>query len=111
MGLEEAKVYSPSGGDNPFQLGQTDVHGRFSFVPDAPGLWRVVVKDGLGHVAEAAVEIDDAFISGAAGAKVAHSGPTAISGIQKLSLALTGLALIITLAALVLTLRRLKRRG
>lgn len=39
----------PPQGDTPFQSGLTDGQGRFTFVPDRPGDWRVEVDDGLGH--------------------------------------------------------------
>ncbi len=32
-----------------FQVGRTDRNGRFAFVPDVPGQWRLAVLDGLGH--------------------------------------------------------------
>jgi len=33
----------------PFQTGRTDRNGRFLFLPDTPGDWRVVVNDEMGH--------------------------------------------------------------
>lgn len=42
-------VYAPSDGENPYLQGVTDKHGRFAFVPDAPGEWRVEVEDATGH--------------------------------------------------------------
>ena len=33
----------------PFQTGRTDRNGRFLFLPDQPGDWKVVVKDEMGH--------------------------------------------------------------
>jgi nickel transport protein len=33
----------------PFQTGRTDRNGRFLFLPDNPGDWRVVVNDDMGH--------------------------------------------------------------
>lgn len=35
-----------------WQTGRTDPMGRFAFVPDRPGEWRVSVDDGQGHRAE-----------------------------------------------------------
>lgn len=57
MSYLEAKVYSP--GDEKFahQTGRTDALGRFAFVPDAAGVWRVVVRDDEGHLAEAVAEV------------------------------------------------------
>lgn len=42
-------IYAPANPDTPFLQGVTDQHGRFAFVPDAPGEWRVEVEDGTGH--------------------------------------------------------------
>ena len=33
----------------PFQTGRTDRNGRFLFLPDKPGEWKVVVNDEMGH--------------------------------------------------------------
>ncbi len=33
----------------PFQSGRTDRNGRFLFYPDEIGVWKIVVKDGMGH--------------------------------------------------------------
>jgi nickel transport protein len=35
-----------------FQTGRTDFHGRFVFQPSAPGDWRVIVDDEMGHRVE-----------------------------------------------------------
>lgn len=40
-----------------FQNGRTDARGRFAFVPDAPGLWRIIITDGMGHKTEHLVEV------------------------------------------------------
>ena len=32
-----------------FQLGRTDRNGKFAFVPDLSGKWRIKISDGLGH--------------------------------------------------------------
>ena len=33
----------------PLQTGRTDRNGRFLFLPDKPGEWKVVVNDEMGH--------------------------------------------------------------
>jgi len=33
----------------PFQTGRTDRNGKFLFLPDKPGDWKVVVNDEMGH--------------------------------------------------------------
>lgn len=45
----EVLVYSPTEPDRIFQMLRTDLRGFASFVPDAPGDWRVVADDGMGH--------------------------------------------------------------
>ena len=42
----------------PFQSGRTDKNGRFSFSPDIPGDWKVVVDDEMGHRLEMKVPVD-----------------------------------------------------
>ncbi len=43
------EVYSPDDGDEPYQKGETDRNGRFSFVPESAGEWNFIVDDGMGH--------------------------------------------------------------
>lgn len=57
------KVYAPDDQATPsdtpkaeYQNGRTDASGRFSFVPDAPGKWTVVMTDGQGHRGEAVID-------------------------------------------------------
>ncbi len=42
------RVFAPGEGTE-FQKGRTDRNGRFSFYPDRPGRWQVVINDGSGH--------------------------------------------------------------
>ncbi|MDR1377668.1 MAG: DUF2914 domain-containing protein [Synergistaceae bacterium] len=55
MSYLEAKVFSPLDEKFAFQSGRTDEAGRFAFTPNAPGQWRVVVRDEEGHLVEAKV--------------------------------------------------------
>jgi nickel transport protein len=64
MAYQEARVYSPRDEKASFQSGRSDEFGRVSFVPDSPGGWRVVVKDGEGHLAEAVINVTEEFIGG-----------------------------------------------
>jgi nickel transport protein len=43
------EVFSPADPKIPHQKGRTDRSGWLSFVPDAPGRWRVKVVDTTGH--------------------------------------------------------------
>ena len=56
MSYLKAEVFSPSDEKIAYQSGRTDAGGRFAFVPDKPGKWRVVVNDDDGHRAAAAVD-------------------------------------------------------
>jgi nickel transport protein len=58
MSYLEAKVFSPRDEKFAFQSGRTDEDGRFAFTPNAPGQWRVVVRDEEGHLAEAKVDVE-----------------------------------------------------
>jgi nickel transport protein len=57
MSYLETKVFSPKDDHFAFQSGRTDEAGRFAFTPNAPGLWRVVVRDEEGHLAEAKINV------------------------------------------------------
>ncbi len=43
-----------------FQSGVTDAHGRFAFLPDQPGNWRVIIDAGMGHKTTLSIEVPDA---------------------------------------------------
>ncbi len=85
----QVAVFSPAKADTEFQTGRTDARGRFAFVPDAAGSWRVVVDDEMGHRQEATVEW-----TGGTGA--APEGG-AVPGWQK---ALTGASLLLGLTGI-----------
>lgn len=59
MSYREAKVFSPNDEKFAYQSGRTDEKGRYSFVPDSPGVWRVVVRDEEGHQCTADIVISD----------------------------------------------------
>jgi hypothetical protein len=56
MAFCDVVVFSPADPDNEYQSGITDPSGRFAFVPDTNGLWRVTVDDGMGHLVTAEVQ-------------------------------------------------------
>ena len=58
MSYREAKVFSPNDEKFAYQSGRTDEKGRFAFVPDSPGKWRVIVRDEEGHQCTAEISID-----------------------------------------------------
>ena len=57
MSYREAKVFSPKDEKFAFQSGRTDENGRFSFVPDISGKWRVLVRDEEGHQCTAELDV------------------------------------------------------
>lgn len=79
------EVYSPAGPKVEHQNGRTDRTGRFAFLPDQPGTWRVVVDDELGHRVELQVPVTE-------------GGNLPLNGTQPVwQKALTGAALILGL--------------
>ena len=59
MSYREAKVYSPNDEKFAAQTGRTDEQGRFAFIPDALGEWRVIVRDEEGHQCTAAINVSE----------------------------------------------------
>lgn len=59
MSYREARVFSPNDEKFAYQSGRTDEKGRFAFVPDTPGKWRVIVRDEEGHQCTAEIVISD----------------------------------------------------
>lgn len=57
MSYREARVFSPNDDKFAVQTGRTDEKGRFAFVPDVPGEWRVIVRDEEGHQCEAVIPV------------------------------------------------------
>lgn len=45
----QVEVYGPGETEVEFQNGRTDALGRFAFTPDRPGVWTLVMGDGMGH--------------------------------------------------------------
>lgn len=62
MSYRETKVYAPDDDKIAAQAGRTDEFGRFAFVPNKTGEWRVVVTDEEGHRAEAKINITQEFL-------------------------------------------------
>lgn len=50
MSFVKARVLRPDGQTH--QVGNTDAQGRFAWLPDRDGRWRVVLDDGQGHHGE-----------------------------------------------------------
>jgi len=103
LGYAVFEVYYP-GGKELFQSGVTDPNGCFSFLPDTPGKWKILVKDGMGHQVSLTADIND---QQALKEKTAPGvGPGQLSKIQPI---ITGLSLIFGLMGLVLLFKTKKR--
>ena len=63
MSYREAKVFSPNDSKFAVQSGRTDEQGRFAFIPNVSGEWRVIVQDEEGHRCEAKINITQEFFS------------------------------------------------
>lgn len=55
----EVQIYSPAHMDQPFQTGNTDIHGIFMFRPDTIGLWTLKFLDESGHGKVVEVMVDE----------------------------------------------------
>lgn len=88
-----------------FQNGRTDARGRFAFVPDAPGRWRIHISDGMGHKTEHAVDIAATDAPAAAPAAPAAADAPAALPLR----AGLGLSLLANLALLIALSRRRRR--
>ena len=114
MSYLEAKVFSPRDEKFAFQSGRTDEAGRFAFTPDAPGLWRLVVRDEEGHLAEAEIEVPPELLEGGETAASVETSAAVVSGSgaprgMRLALnAALGVSVIFNIAAFVSLRRRAK---
>ena len=54
MSYVKVRIQGPDG--QTFQVGNTDGHGRFAWVPDREGPWVVTAADGMGHQARTKVQ-------------------------------------------------------
>ena len=59
MSYREVRVFSPKDEKFAAQTGRTDEQGRFAFIPDVPGEWRVIVRDEEGHQCIANVNVSE----------------------------------------------------
>ena len=55
MAFCDVSVFSPGEPASEYQTGITDPRGRFAFVPDTNGVWKVTVDDSMGHMVIAEV--------------------------------------------------------
>jgi nickel transport protein len=57
----EVKIYSPEGGRVEYQNGRTDKKGRFAFLPDRAGEWKINIDGGMGHFKSTVFVVDEAM--------------------------------------------------
>ena len=107
----KVEVYSPADAKVEFQNGRTDAQGRFAFMPDTPGQWRIIMADNMGHRVEHAVEVspDQSSMQGAAKNADKAAATVATPGVGGFSMPLRillGLSLIANMALGIAVLRR-----
>ena len=108
----KVEVYSPADSKVEFQNGRTDAQGRFAFMPDAPGQWRIIMADNMGHRVEHPVDVS--ADPTAQQADVKNAGDAAATpGVGGFSIPLRillGLSLLANMALIAAALRRRQKR-
>jgi len=61
MSYADVKIYSPASEKIEHQNGRTDKNGRFAFVPDLSGEWKITIDGGMGHVINTTFAVDEAL--------------------------------------------------
>ena len=89
MSYARVRISAP-GAKLPFQSGRTDRNGRFCFFPDAPGDWKMVVDDEMGHRLEVTVPVNEQLVR-EEDTQSAKAGQSALSRYEK---ALMGISII-----------------
>lgn len=99
MSYCEAKVFSPKDAKFAAQSGRTDEEGRFAFIPDCEGEWRVIVRDEEGHQCNASVNITPEFLENSG--QLASSQDNLPQGYELFIRALLGVSIIFNIAMLI----------
>ena len=60
MSYSEVSITDPEGEE--YQSGLTDRRGRFAFIPEGKGEWRVAVDGGMGHRLSFALEVSNGTV-------------------------------------------------
>jgi nickel transport protein len=81
------QVFTPA--KQEFQAGNTDRRGYFSFIPEGPGEWHVIVDDEMGHRKDVAVTVPARFTGASS---TAAANPDAGNRLER---TLLGIALLI----------------
>ena len=109
----KVEVYSPADSKVEFQNGRTDAQGRFAFMPDAPGQWRIIMADNMGHRVEHSVDVSaDPTAQQAAGQNAGNAAAAApgVGGFSMPLRVLLGLSIIANIALAAALLRRRQKR-
>ncbi len=102
MAFCDVTVYFPAGEKKIYLAGETDANGRFIFIPDASGRFRVAVDDGMGHVTAIEFEFNDGSVAGKPGSIKGESGGGCFFiGLDRTSAVITGISVIFGLFGLV----------
>jgi nickel transport protein len=67
--------------DVPYVVGFTDANGRFAFVPDRAGTWRIQATSEDGHGAEITLEVDASLAAVSRGGSVADRFLRILAGV------------------------------
>lgn len=86
------KIWSPGNNSIEYQNGRTDKNGRFSFLPDSAGEWRITLNDGQGHAATLHHQVEE---RGEATTTEMPAGPAGT--VERSLFALLGSSLIVNL--------------
>ena len=100
MSYREAKVFSPKDEKFAVQTGRTDEEGRFAFIPDCVGEWRVIVRDEEGHQCNAEINITQEFLSNTEKNSSVHE-QNIPRGFELFIRALLGVSIIFNIAMLI----------
>lgn len=94
MSYCEARVFSPNDEKFAAQTGRTDEQGRFAFVPDSAGEWRVIVRDNEGHQCSASITVGETL-------SASQEESSLPQGIELLIRALLGVSVIFNAAMII----------
>lgn len=101
----KVEVYSPTDAAMEFQNGRTDTQGRFAFVPNAPGQWRVIMADNMGH----RIEHETTVAHGGGTSPTAGAAADAWGGFATPLRALLGASLLLNLGTVAALWRRRRK--